>query len=324
MRILAIQSAVAVAVVVAVSAIGAAHAGSPNDYARRWPLETTGNNAAWQFEPDAAILAALQDPNFGDLQVFDATGRAMPTGRMADGGSEGPVRWLPARFASSGPADGAAGDAGVMSYQYRLPAALPVTGARLEPGRLRTAVAVLYQRDGHWSLAARMSPQAAEGPAATAVPPATAASATATGSPSAAAQARAGDAATFAAPIVADAWRVNSGVALSPAPKLEFAVRPARFAFIAEGMPPYVLAVGHPVLRRQQRPLDPKLARWISGDPPLARLGAPTQAPFVPAAPPADAGPAWTRWWPWLAGMAGLLAGMLLLARRRRRATRRR
>lgn len=309
MRILAIQSAFAA--FVAVSAIGTAHAGSPNDYARRWPLETTGDRPAWQFEPDAAVLAALQDPNFGDLQVFDAAGKPMPTGRMGDNGSAGATagRWLPARFASSGPAEGAAGDAGVMGYTYRLPAALPVKGLRLDRGALRTTVAVLYLQDGQWRLAARIAPP--QGEAATEV----------ASGPASTPQA---DAVAFAAPIVAEAWRINSGVALSPAPRLELEVRPVRFAFVAEGMAPYLLAVGHPVLRRQQRPLDPKLAHWIAGDPPLARLGTPMQAPFVPAPPPAKAGPAWTRWWPWLAGVAGVLVGVVLLARRRRPAARRR
>lgn len=304
MRILAIRSAVAV--VVAVCVVGAAQAGSPNDYARRWPLETRGNSAAWQFEPDAAVLAALQDPNFGDLQVFDATGKPMPTGRMGDGSADATAgRWLPAHFASSGPAEGAAGDAGVMSYTYRLPAALPALGLRFERDALRTTVAVLYRQDGHWRLAAKVAPpqvEAAMDAASASPPPA--------------------DAVAFAAPIVAEAWRVNSGVALSPAPRLELEVRPARFAFVAEGMPPYVLAVGHPVLRRQQRPLDPKLARWIAGEPPLASLGAPTQAPFVATAQPVAAGPAWMRFWPWLLGAAGLLAGAFLLARRRRPADR--
>jgi hypothetical protein len=302
MRILlAIQGVVAV--VVAASAIGVAQAGSPNDYARRWPLETTGDSAAWQFEPDAAVLAALQDPNFGDLQVFDATGKPVPTGRMADHGAGAAGRWLPARFASSGPAEGAAGDAGVMSYTYRLPAALPARAVRLDRDALRTTVAVLYRKDGAWRLAARIAP-----PPALAAPDMV---------PAPASTPPPADAITFAAPIVAEAWRVNSGVALSPAPRLELEVRPARFAFVAEGMAPYVLAVGHPVLRRQQRPLDPKLARWIAGDPPLARLGPPTQAPFVPAAAPVDAGPAWVRWWPWLAGVAALLGAALLLRRRR-------
>lgn len=299
--------AIPLALVFAFSAIGVARAGSPNDYARRWPLQTTGDSPAWQFEPDAAVLAALQDPNFGDLQVFDATGKPMPTGRMARGDADtASVHWLPARFASSGPAEGAAGDAGVMSYTYRLPAALPVRGLRFDGNAPRATVAVLYRQEGQWRLAARVSPPPADATMAAA----SSASAPPPRSPD--------EAVPLAAPIVAEAWRVNSGVALSPAPRLELQVRPARFAFVAEGMAPYVLAVGHPVLQRQQRPLDPKLARWISGDPPLARLGAPTQAPFVPVAARIDTGPAWMRWWPWLAGVAGLLALAFLLLRRRR------
>ena len=132
--------------------IGAARAQSPNDYAARWPLQVAGDSPAWQLEVGEEVFAALQDPGFGDLQVFNAAGAAVPTARANTATSQAP-RWLQARFANSGPADGAAGDAGVMSYAYVVPAQLTVEAARVALGTAAPAanLALQYQQGDSWN-----------------------------------------------------------------------------------------------------------------------------------------------------------------------------
>ena len=51
-------------------------------YAWRWPLQTGGESAAWQFEPTPEIYATLADPQQRDFDVFDAEGRPVPLARM--------------------------------------------------------------------------------------------------------------------------------------------------------------------------------------------------------------------------------------------------
>lgn len=51
-------------------------------YAWRWPLNTGGESAAWQFEPTPEVYAALVDPQQRDFDVFDAEGRPVPLARM--------------------------------------------------------------------------------------------------------------------------------------------------------------------------------------------------------------------------------------------------
>lgn len=289
-----------------VSVAGAAQAQatqspSPNDYAGRWPLQLQAAAAAGVFEPGPDLYRLLQDPAFGDLQVFDATGTPMPMARAAQ---DGAPRWVAATFASAGPADGAAGDAGVMGYAFRLRADVPVSGARIGFGSAAANVALQHQQaDGRWQTAARM-------PVAL---------------PERVGEAQPSGEVAFPAPIAAHAWRVISGRALSPSPNLQLSIRPARFVFLAQGTPPYVLAAGHPLLRRTPASLDAELARLravhgASWQPAPATIGPATTTPFVAAAAAVEAEPGWRRWWPWaVAGLALLAPFCFLLLRRRRR-----
>lgn len=273
---------------------------SPNDYAGRWPLQLPAGAAAGVFEPGPDLYRLLQDPAFGDLQVFDATGAPMPMARAAQ---DGAPRWVAASFASAGPADGAAGDAGVMGYIYRLRADVAVSAARIGFGSTAANVALQYQGDGRWQAAARMPAGAAiaQDPTATTPP---------------------GEVA-FAAPITAHGWRIISGRALSPSPTLQLSVRPARFVFLAQGTPPFLLAVGHPTLRRAPASIDAELARLRtahgeSWQPAPATLGQEATTPFVAAVAPAEVAMDWQRWLPWAGGGLGVLLLAWMLSRRRR------
>lgn len=281
---------------------GVAQAQTPNDFSARWPLQARGNGHVWHFEAGVPVLAAMQDPGFGDLQVFNAAGEAVPTTRVpSTSAATASTSWSVARFASSGPAEGAAGDAGVMSYAYRLPASLSVDAARITLGTTAASanVALQYRSGDTWATAARL-----------------------TASGAAADTAAAANEVRFPQAITAHEWRLRSGMVLAPAPTVQFATRPVRFAFIANGAGPFTLAVGSPGWRRAE-PAAAELARLratagAAGPPTLATLGARSAAPFVAAvAAAADTG----TWRPWLAG--GLLLAVAavivtLLLRRRR------
>src|SRR5687767_3601488 len=281
-----------VSMVLVLLAPGIARAQTPNDYAARWPLQASGDSRAWQFEPDDAVLASLQDPAFGDLQVFNAAGEAVPTARVPSTPAPAAPRWLQAGFASGGPADGAAGDAGVMSYAYRLPASLAVDAVRIILGSTTPAanVALQYRQGDDWVTATRLAVAGADAGAATVE-----------GVPA--------NEARFAQPITAHEWRMRSGMVLAPAPTLQFAWRPVQFVFLARGAGPYTLAAGSASLRRSEQAVDPELAqlrdRAGAGPLPLATLGPRATAPFVVAVASAPESEAWRSW-------AG--AGLLLVA----------
>jgi hypothetical protein len=263
---------------------------SPNDYTHRWPLTTAGEGAAFRFEPGAEVLAALQDPEWGDLQVFDAIGAAMPIARLAPQRTVAP-QWAQARFLSGGPADGPAGDAGVMRYDYRLPASLVVDAARLRlVGAQRDLnLTVQYRKDAEWVVAARMR---VTGAADIALPQ----------------------------PVTTGAWRVISGLALSPAPVVDVAWRPQAFVFLAAGQAPYLLAAGHATARRDHA-ADGKVLTAAGARPALARVGARSTAPFQAASPAARERALWQRLWPWLLGAGVAVGAAWLLPRRRKRST---
>lgn len=321
------------ALMVVLPGLGVAGAQAPNDYSARWLLQATGDSRAWSFEADEAILAMLQDPGFGDLQVFNAAGDPVPTARMASAPAPAAPRWLQARFASGGPADGPAGDAGVMSYAYRLPASLAIDAVRITVGTTSPSanVALQYQQGEQWITAARL-PVAGRS-AAVAAPAGADAGAGAGVEGAAEAGTEAGRVAVdsapanetrFAQPISAHEWRVRSGIALAPAPTLQLAWRPVRFVFLANGAGPYTLAVGSPTLRRGTT-IDPQLLRLRDGAgasaPPLVALGPRTAAPFVAAVAAAPVANAWPRWVG--GGLAlGLAGGLAFVLARRRRALR--
>ena len=276
-----------------------AWAQSPNDYAGRWPLPLPDRAAAGVFEPGPDVYGLLEDPAFGDLRVFDATGTPMPMARAADHGA---ARWVDATFASAGPADGAAGDAGVMAYTYRLQADVPVSAARIGFASAMPNTALQYQGVAGWQTAARLPLAAIPGDAAIPAP---------------------SSEASFATPITADAWRIISGRALIPSPGLQLSIRPARFVFLAQGTPPYLLAAGHPTHRRPAASIDAELdrlraAHGTSWQPVAVIPGAAVATPFVAAQPPVETTLGWRGWLPWLALAFGLVAAGWLLLRRRR------
>lgn len=308
-----------VALFVVLPGLGVARAQTPNDYAARWLLQAKGDSRAWSFEPDDAVLASLQDPGFGDLQVFNAAGEPVPTARMASAPAPAAPRWLQARFSSGGPADGPAGDAGVMSYAYRLPASLAIDAVRITVGTTSPSanVALQYQQGEQWVTAARLPVAGASADVGAPAP-----TETGTAAAIAAVDGVPVNEARFAQPISAHEWRVRSGMVLAPAPTLQFAWRPVRFVFLAKGAGPYTLAVGSPTLRRGTT-IDPELLpfrdRAGAGAPPLAALGPRAAASFAPAVAVAPVADAWPRWLG--GGLAlGLAAGLaaFVLGRRRR------
>ena len=73
---------VAVLATALLACAGAVHAGTPSDYAWRWPLATQGDSAAWQFELTPEIYAALTDRGLRDFEVFNADGQPVPVARL--------------------------------------------------------------------------------------------------------------------------------------------------------------------------------------------------------------------------------------------------
>jgi hypothetical protein len=55
-----------------------AHAGAVDDYAYAWPLQTTGDSAAWQVELTPEIYAAISSADLRDVEVVNAAGDAVP------------------------------------------------------------------------------------------------------------------------------------------------------------------------------------------------------------------------------------------------------
>lgn len=76
------RSAVALAALCGALSATVAHAGTPGDYAWRWPLATSGDSAAWQFELTPEVYAALTDRGLGDFEVFNGAGKPVPVARL--------------------------------------------------------------------------------------------------------------------------------------------------------------------------------------------------------------------------------------------------
>jgi len=61
-----------------------AFATTADNYAYAWPLQTSGDGAAWQVELNAEVYAAVRDTNLRDIEVVNAAGDAVPMApRMA-------------------------------------------------------------------------------------------------------------------------------------------------------------------------------------------------------------------------------------------------
>ncbi len=55
-----------------------ARAGTPDDYAYAWPLQTAGDSAAWQVELTPEIYAAVGTEDLRDVEVVNAAGESVP------------------------------------------------------------------------------------------------------------------------------------------------------------------------------------------------------------------------------------------------------
>ena len=113
--------------------------------------------------------------------------------------------------------------------------------------------------------------------------------------------------------------RIEARAPLAAAPRVSVRFRPQAFVFLAEGAPPYTLAVGSARARRATYPVDVALAslraqlgkNW---QPPLATLGAARQSAGAAAlATPTPPLP-WRRWLLWAVLVAGaaLVGGFAL------------
>lgn len=59
-------------------ACSCAHAGATDDYAYVWPLETTGDSAAWQVELTPEVYAAISTADLRDVEVINGAGETVP------------------------------------------------------------------------------------------------------------------------------------------------------------------------------------------------------------------------------------------------------
>ena len=129
------------------------------------------------------------------------------------------------------------------------------------------------------------------------------------------------------APIAAREWRLRSPIALNPAPVMEVAYLPDRFVFLAQGNGPYTLAAGSRDARRDPLPVEQALAPLRSRlgaewSPPVATLGARSEAAGTQAYAKKPTPPDWRRWllWAFLVVGAAIVGGFALSLLRSRKA----
>lgn len=129
------------------------------------------------------------------------------------------------------------------------------------------------------------------------------------------------------APIAAREWRLRSPIALTPAPTMEVAYLPDRFVFLAQGSGPYTLAAGSRDARRDPLPVEQALAPLRSRlgaewSPPVATLGARSEAAGTQAYAEKATPPDWRRWllWGFLVLGAAVVGGFALSLLRARTA----
>ncbi len=129
------------------------------------------------------------------------------------------------------------------------------------------------------------------------------------------------------APIAAREWRLRSPIVLTPAPTMDVAYLPDRFVFLAQGIGPYTLAAGSRDARRDPLPVEPALAPLRSRlgaewSPPVATLGARSEAAGTQAYAEKPTPPDWRRWllWGFLVLGAAIVGGFALSLLRARTA----
>lgn len=129
------------------------------------------------------------------------------------------------------------------------------------------------------------------------------------------------------APIAAREWRLRSPVALNPSPTMDVAYLPDRFVFLAQGNGPYTLAAGSRDARRDPLPVEQALAPLRSRlgaewSPPVATLGARSEAAGTQAYAEKPTPPDWRRWllWAFLVVGAAIVGGFALSLLRARKA----
>lgn len=129
------------------------------------------------------------------------------------------------------------------------------------------------------------------------------------------------------APIAAREWRLRSPIALTPAPTMDIAYLPDRFVFLAQGSGPYTLAAGSRDARRDPLPVEQALAPLRSRlgaewSPPVATLGARSDAAGTQAYAEKATPPDWRRWllWGFLVLGAAIVGGFALSLLRARKA----
>jgi hypothetical protein len=129
------------------------------------------------------------------------------------------------------------------------------------------------------------------------------------------------------APIAAREWRLRSPIALSPSPRMDVAYLPDRFVFLAQGSGPYTLAAGSRDARRDPLPVEQALAPLRSRlgaewSPPVATLGARSEAAGTQAYAEKATPPDWRRWllWGFLVLGAAIVGGFALSLLRARNA----
>lgn len=129
------------------------------------------------------------------------------------------------------------------------------------------------------------------------------------------------------APLAAREWRLRSPVALNPSPTMDVAYLPDRFVFLAQGSGPYTLAAGSREARRDPLPVEQALAPLRSRlgaewSPPVATLGARSEAAGTQAYAEKPTPPDWRRWllWAFLVVGAAIVGGFALSLLRARNA----
>ncbi len=121
------------------------------------------------------------------------------------------------------------------------------------------------------------------------------------------------------APIAARQWRLRSPIALTPSPTMDIAYLPDRFVFLAQGNGPYTLVAGSRDARRDPLPVEQALAPLRSRlgaewSPPVATLGARSEAAGTQAYAEKPTPPDWRRWllWGFLVLGAAIVGGFAL------------